>query len=120
MIRADYYAHQSLVKSICYGYDAFGNQTRYEVKNAKGEQSDLWITENRYDKEGRLIDKYKRDAEGNLVKENHYKYNAKAQISISFADYYTGKRPNSKRVYSYNAEGQKIGFKKYVLRSAQH
>ena len=117
MIRSEYYAHGALFKTIYYGYDKFGNQNKYESKNAKGEQSTLWLTKNKYDEEGQLIEKNRRDGDGNLVKEYHYDYDAKAQISISFVDYYTGKRPNSKRVYTYNAKGQKIGFKKFALRS---
>ncbi|MRT94634.1 hypothetical protein [Ancylomarina sp. 16SWW S1-10-2] len=119
MIRSEYYAHGSLLKSVNYTYDEFGNQNKYEVKNAKGKQITLWITENKYNKKGLLSDKFKRDEKGNLVTEYHYDYNEKAQISTSFANYYSGKRPNSKRVYTYNAKGQKIGFKKFALRSAQ-
>jgi hypothetical protein len=120
LIRSEYDAHGAVFKSITYAYDEFGNQIKYEDRNAKGEQTALWLSENKYDEKGQLIGKSRRDADGNLVKENRYDYNEKAQISTTFVDYYTGKRPNSKRVYAYNAEGQKIGFKKFALRSAQH
>lgn len=120
VIRCCYYAEGCLLKSITYAYDELGNQNRYEVRNAKGERITLWLTSYRYDEKGQLIEKRRSDEEGNLLKVCSYGYNAKGQIETGYTDYYNGKRRNSKRVYTYNDEGQKIGFTKFALRRDPH
>lgn len=112
--KIEYYSNKALLKTVEYAFNEFGHQVEYSAYNAKGEQISLFYTENEYDNAGNLLKKYKRDANGKLVKLNHYTYGKESQISISSTSYYSGKRHNSKRVYEYDCEGRKIGFEKYT------
>lgn len=112
--KTEYYFKNALLKTVKYSFNEFGDQIKYVSYNAKGEQTSLFYTENKYDQSRRLSEKYKRDANEKLVKWNHYAYSKGSQVSTSCTCYYSGKRHNSKRVYGYDSKGRKIGFTKYI------
>lgn len=118
--KTEYYFKNALLKTVEYAFNEFGHQVEYSAYNAKGEQSSLFYTENKYDKTGKLLKKFKRGVAGKLVKLNHYIYNKESQIIESFSYYYTGKRGNSKRTYQYDTEGRKTGFFKYIAIETKH
>lgn len=113
-IKSEYYINKVLVKKVEYEFDKFGNQTKYVAYNANGEQTSLFFTENKYDKKARLRKKYKRNGKGVLEKENQYNYNNKSQVISSLTIYHNGKKANSKRVYTFDSKGRKIGFEKFI------
>jgi len=110
----EYIANGKILKKVNYTYNEFGHQTEYLMYNSKDELSMAYSTENKYDEEGNLVGKFKRDKDDEIVKTNIYKYNKNAQISESLTIYHNGKRPNSKRTYTYDSLGRKIGFEKFV------
>lgn len=112
--KSEYYTGANLIKKVEYEFDKFGNQTKYATYNAKGEQTSLFYTENKYDNKGRLRKKYKRNNKGVLEKEYQYNYNNKSQVTSSITIYHDGKRANSKRVYTFDSKGRKTGFDKFV------
>ncbi|MDQ1770208.1 hypothetical protein GQR60_14655 [Labilibaculum sp. A4] len=114
-IKTEYYSNKTLLKTVKYAFNEFGHQIESTTYNAEGKQTSLFYTENKYDKNGRLSEKYTRDTNGKLVKLNHYDYNKESQRSTSFTYYHSGKRPNSKRIYEYDSNGRKVGFIKYIV-----
>ena len=113
-IVAEYYSKGKLVKKVNYAYNKYGHQTEYLVYNSKDELKTAYYTENIYDEFGNLVQKYKRNKDTKLLKTNLYIYNNKSQISESLTVYHTGKRSNSKRVYTYDSQGRKIRFDKFI------
>jgi len=110
----EYIANGKILKKVNYTYNEFGHQTEYLVYNSKDELSMAYSTENKYDEAGNLVGKFKRDKDDEIVKTNIYKYNKNAQISESLTTYHNGKRPNSKRTYTYDSLGRKTGFEKFI------
>lgn len=118
--KTEYYSDDKLMKNVQYKYDEYGNQIEYKVCNDKEDLLALFFTENKYDETGNLVEKLKRDADGELVKKNSYSYNKDSQLIESISRYYKGKRSNSKRSYQYDEEGRKIGFIKYIEIKIKH
>ena len=116
----EYYINNKLTKIVQYKYDEYGNQIEYKVCDDKEEQIALFFTENKYDETGKLLEKFKRNTDGELVKMNQYSYNKDSQIIESLTLYYKGKRDNSKRSYQYDEEGRKVGFIKYTEIKTTH
>lgn len=110
----EYIANGKVLKKVEYKYNEHGHQTEYLVYNSQNELCSAYYTENKYDNKQNLIGKIRRDKDGVLVKTNSYSYNEKAQIAESLTIYHNGKRPNSKRTYTYDNLGRKTGFKKYT------
>ena len=119
-IITEHYAKNKLIKKVCYAYNSFGDQIEYTIYKANGERKSIFYTENKYNKSDKVGAKFRYDEEGKLVKKNRYDYNKALLIDTSFADYYTGRRANSKRVYEYDQQGRKIRSLKYTLRKATH
>ncbi|WP_101261032.1 hypothetical protein [Labilibaculum filiforme] len=119
-IETEYDNNGQLTKRVYYKYNKNGDQTEYKESNGKNEQLVLFFTENKYDATGRLIEKYKRNDDEELVKSNAYSYNSNSQLVESFASYKTGRRGDSKHTYSYDKEGRAMGFVKYIKKGLEH
>jgi len=113
-MRTEYRENNQLVKEVRYTYNREGDQIVYSVYDVKGELEIAYFTTYKYDDLGQIKEKYKRDADGGLVKKSRFIYNDKSNISIRFSSYKAEGKKGTKVKYQFDDKGREIGFKLYM------
>ena len=108
-----YYSKQELLKTKHYKYNAKGDVSEMITCNAIGDIISKYTY--KYHHQSNSFEKETYNKENNLIKRSKYVLDDKGN-KIEFSSfYYSGRRKNSKRIYTYNAQGQRIAAKVYAV-----
>jgi hypothetical protein len=108
-----YYSKGELTKTNYYKYNEKGDVSEMISCNANGDIISKYTY--KYCHQSNSFEKETYNKENNLIKLSKYVLDEKGNKIEFYSFYYSGKRRNSKRVYTYNAQGRRITAKVYVV-----
>lgn len=110
--KTNYYCEEELLKVIHYQYNERGDVREMISCNAHGELIGQYTYKYNYKRDG--FEKETYNKENCLIKLSKYLWDERGN-KIEFSTfYYSGKRKNSKRLYTLDTEGRQIGAKVYA------
>jgi len=111
--RTAYYSKGELLKTSHYQYNKRGDVKEMISYNADGQIISQYTYKYHYLSNSFEKETYNR--ENRLIKLSKYVLDEKGNKVEFYSFYYSGKRKNSKRVYTYDVQGRRIGAKVYAV-----